>query len=89
MRLSVALVALATLAAAFPAQVPFASSFDSLLSDSERFILAGKSNLERWIHNGQQFIKHSGQMCKRITIFSFVLYPRNKYGLTTSIQLSS
>lgn len=48
------------------------------LDDAKQAILKGKKNLEKWIHDGREFIKQDGLMCESILVPSFG-HPRVMY----------
>jgi cathepsin A (carboxypeptidase C) len=56
-----------------PTRHPVLSSADALhavnewLDDAKKAILKGKENLEKWYHDGKEFIKQNELLCERLS----------------------
>jgi cathepsin A (carboxypeptidase C) len=55
-----------------PSRRPVLSSADALhavnewLDDAKKAILKGKNNLEKWYHDGKEFIKQNELLCEKV-----------------------
>ena len=61
----------------FVSKESFKGIANDFLSEADKLILKGKKNMDKWVHDGKQFIKQNGLLCE-----SFILR------CTTSVLIS-
>lgn len=62
---SVDQVVLSGLKAAFPSsESKWDATSSDFLSDAKQVILKGKENMQKWYHDGKEFLKQNGLLCE-------------------------